>query len=341
MNRRGWRWMARGAAGSGLLALMLALPASAAAQTAVPTARDGSSLRTQSLATQVLFGAVHGQNAPAQWQREHNVAIRTDLPTSWDGQSLQSQSNDTRVAFISAWGAQAPVKWVIWHTGQAGRAVILTDDFEEALEAAEAGDTAGAQSEFRQFSTAWENDFETLIRPHSNTLADAVAEQIRNVSAVLITPANPDKAAYLAQLHKLADMIDETQEKLAALPPGAPVALAPPPPAGAAAAAAATATAGTGPRLSVTIDTGELESAITGGQLDNLTRARGELDEFYEAWAEVKDAVQRENAAAYNEIVADLDAARAALNNSARPTPAASEYLPLLQKALATIKKYQ
>src|SRR3954452_20640175 len=154
MNRPGWQWVAQGAASSGLLVALLALPASAAAQTASPSAGDGQSLDSQTLGTRVLFAAVHGNNAAAEWQREHNVAIRTDLPASWDGQSLQSQPNDTRVAFISVWGSQAPAKWVIWHTGAAGRAVILTGDLEEAIESAEAGDTAGAQSDFKQFSSA-------------------------------------------------------------------------------------------------------------------------------------------------------------------------------------------
>jgi len=321
---------------------MLFLPASAAAQTA-HTARDGRSITNESAATQAAFQAAYGADAPAQWQGEHNVSIRTDLPTSWDDQSLQSQSNDTRVAFIVSWGGQAPDKWVIWHTGQAGRAVILTGDLDEAIESAEGGDLQGAQSEFRQFSTDWENDFETLIRPHSNEIADTVANQIRNVAAVLITPASPDKARYLAELYKLAELIETTQARLQALPPGQPVALAPPAPAagGAAAGGAAAPTAGSGPQLSITIDTGELESSITGGRLDSLTRARGELEEFFEAWDEVKDAVQRENASAYNEITADLAAARGILLDRSRPTPAAADYLPVLEKALATVKKYQ
>jgi len=321
---------------------LLALPASAAAQTVSPAARDGQSLDSQTLGTRVLFAAMYGNSAAAQWQREHNVAIRTDMPSAWDGQSLQSQPNDTRVAFIKVWGGQAPDKWVIWHTGQAGRAVILTDNLQEAIDAAEAGDIKGAQSEFRQFSSDWENDFETLIRPHSNEIADAVANQIREVSSVLVTPQSPDKAKSVAELHELADIVADAQEKIAAMPPGAPVALAGPAPVAAAAAAgAATPGAGSGPKLSVTIDTGELESSITGGQLDNLTRARGELDEFLEAWEPVKAAVQKENPSAYNEIVADLDAAHAKLNDPANRTPAAADYLPLLQKALATIKKYQ
>jgi hypothetical protein len=324
-----------------MCAVMLILPASAAAQTA-PAASDGRTLSNEPAATQAAFQAAYGADAPVQWQREHNVAVRTDLPTSWDGQSLQSQSNDTRVAFIAAWGGQAPTKWVIWHTGQAGRAVILSGDLEEAIESAEGGDVQGAQSEFRQFSTAWENDYETLIRPHSNEIADTVAEQLHNVAAVLITPASPDKDRYLAELHKLADLIDTTQARLQALPPGQPVALAPPAAAaGASAGGAAAAAAGSGPKLSITIDTGELESSITGGRLDNLLRARGELEEFFEVWDEVKDAVQRENASAYNEITADLAAARGILLDRSRPTPAVADYLPVLEKALATVKKYQ
>jgi hypothetical protein len=93
-------------------------------------------------------------------------------------------------------------------------------------------------------------------------------------------------------------------------------------------------------KLSLTIDTGELESSITGGLSNNLTRARGELEEFFEAWDPVKAQVQKENPTAYTEITADLDAANAVLGNRSA-TPEATAYLPLLQKALATIKKYQ
>jgi hypothetical protein len=340
-NRGGLRAAARCAAASGLVVVLL-VPGVAAAQTAPPKARDGMSLDDQPAATKASFQAAYGANAAAQWQREHNVLIRTDLPQAADGLTLQSQPSAVQTAFISAYGAQGPAKWAVIHSGAIGRAVILTGDLGEAVEATETGELAVAQREFKEFSEAWENDFENVIRPKSDAIATAVGDQIRAVSAVLITPAAPVQARYLDELQELADVVKEQQAKLAAMPAGAPVVvnLAPTAPVAAAPAAAPAAGPPAPGKLSLTIDTGELESSITGGLSNNLTRARGELEEFFEAWDPVKAQVQKENPTAYTEITADLDAANAVLGNRSA-TPEATAYLPLLQKALATIKKYQ
>jgi hypothetical protein len=329
-----WLWC-----GAILGSALLFGPAVAAAQPA-PPAWDGRSLDLESPATQAAFQAAYGADAAARWRIEHDIATRTDLAQAVDGLTIQSQSNDVRVAFVVGYGAPAASKWALAHTGALGRAIVLTGGLNDTVKAVEAGNIPGAQSTFKQFSIDWENDFETLVRPRSDDIANSIANQIHAVSVVLITPANPDRTKVLDELQELSEVIEAQQAKLAALPAGAPVSIAPP----AAAPAAPTAPVAGAPaaqKLSITIDTGELESSITGGNLNNLTRARGELEEFGEAWDEVKNAVQRENATAYNEIVADLEAARAVLLSRSGPAPEPAAYLPLLQKALATIKKYQ
>jgi hypothetical protein len=333
------RWLSQGALlGSSLLLGALLAPAVAAAQPAVPAPRawDGRSLDIEPAATQSAFQAAYGAEAGARWRLEHDVATRTDLAQAVDGMTLQSQANDTRVAFVVGYGDPAAAKWALAHTGALGRALILTGDLDATVKAVEAGNIPGAQAVFKRFSTDWENDFETLVRPRSDEIANTIAAQIHAVSVVLVTPASPDRTKVLDELQELSNVIREQQAKLAALPAGSAVVIAPP----VAAVAAAPATPGA-QKLSITIDTGELESSITGGNLNNLVRAKGELEEFGEAWDEVKTAVQRENATAYNEIVADLEAARAVLLSKTGPAPEPAVYLPLLQKALATIKKYQ
>src|SRR3712207_6481517 len=119
--------------------LVLLLPGTASAQQgqpSAPRARDGRSLNDEALGTRVLFAGAYGTNAAAQWQREHNVAIRTDLPQAADGLTLQSQPGDVRAAFIAAYGGDAPAKWAASHSGAIGRAVILSDNLEEAVDAA-------------------------------------------------------------------------------------------------------------------------------------------------------------------------------------------------------------
>jgi hypothetical protein len=336
VQRRTLRAVTVGAACSGLVAALL-MPSLVSAQTAPPRARDGRSLADEPQAVQAQFQAAFGDTAAAQWQRLHNLAIRTDLPQSADGLTIQSASASIQTAFVAVYGGLAPANWAIIHSGAIGRAVILTNHLVEAVEAAHDGDLAVARREFREFAEAWENGFEPLIRPRSAAIADTVASQIRAVSAVLVTPQTPDRTRYTAELDELWDIVTTQKARLAALPAGAPVAVVPP--AASAAPAAVPAPGGSGPRLATNIDTGELESSITGGTQNNLTRARGELDEFFEAWDPVKAEVQKENPQAYAAITADLEAARAAL--AVRPDPPASQYLPLLQKALATIRQYQ
>jgi hypothetical protein len=331
------------AAGSALVVALLA-PAMAAAQTAAPRAQDGKNLDDESAATRALFQAAYGAEAATRWQREHNIAVRTDLPRAADGLTLQSQPNDVRAAFIGGYGSQAGSRWAIVHSGAIGRAIILSDDLEEAVEAAHKGDLAGAQSDFKQFSTAWENDFETLIRPRSADIANAVATQIRAVARVLITPANPDRAAAAQELDELLEIVKEQQQTLAALPAGAPVVVAPPlvaaPPATAAPpAAAASAAAEAAPKLSLVIDTDELEQSIRATEQNNLVKARGDFDEFVQAWQDISGRVRNESAAAYSEINAAVSDARALLGDASRSSQAAN--LAALQKVQTAVKKYQ
>jgi hypothetical protein len=334
VTHRTVRAVAVGVACSGLVAALLA-PSIATAQSAPPKARDGRSLADESQAVQAQFQAAYGNNAGTQWQRLHNLTLRSDLPQAADGQSIRSAPADTQTAFIAIYGDDGPADWAIVHSGAIGKAIILTGDLEEAVDAAHDGDLNVARRDFKQFADAWENGFEPLIRPRSGDIADAVANQIRAVSAVLVTPQSPDKAKYSAALDELLDIANAQKVKLAALPAGAPLALVPP----VVSAAPAAAVAGSGPHLATNIDTGELESSITGGLQNDITRARGELGEFFEAWNPVKADVQKENPQAYAEITADLEAARAAL--AVRPDPPASQYLPVEQKALATIRKWQ
>ena len=217
MTHRTVRAVAVGVACSGLVAALLA-PSIANAQAGPPKARDGRSLADESQAVQAQFQAAYGNGAGTQWQRLHNLTLRSDLPQAADGQSIRSAPADTQTAFIAIYGGDGPANWAIVHSGAIGKAIILTGDLEESVDAAHDGDLNVARREFKQFTDAWENGFEPLIRPRSGDIADAVANQIRAVSAVLVTPQNPDKAKYSAALDELLDIANAQKVKLAALP---------------------------------------------------------------------------------------------------------------------------
>ena len=102
--------------------------------------------------------------------------------------------------------------------------------------------------------------------------------------------------------------------------------------------AAAPGTAAASTALKTIINTDELQQSIASTVSNNLTSASRNFGEFLDDWDKISDAVKAESPAAYAEIQADIDAAKAAVRDD---DATVVQVLPALQKALATIKKYQ
>jgi hypothetical protein len=320
------------------LALALITPTLASAQVAAPAARDGRTMNDEPLAVRQLFAQVHGQTAPQQWQREHNIAIRRDLPQASDGRTIQSEPTATRAGFVAIWGGDAPAKWAVLHSYDLGKGIILASELEEAIEAAEDGDLAQAQAEYRSFAATWEADHEPYVREKLPDVALALGAKVRAVTAVLITPPNPVRAQYLEEMDELMEMIEAAQKQLAALP-ASPFTTAPPsPPRALAISTEPVERAPAEQRLRFNLDPQELESALSGVRTGNLARATGEFQEFIEQFTAVENQVRSESPTAYAEISEALNAGRALRT---RATPAtAEEWAVALDRALRAVQKY-
>jgi hypothetical protein len=157
-----------------------------------PAASDGQKMTDQDDAVQLMFVALFGPQASAEWLAEHNAFVGHHvLPAS--------------VAPIPCPAA-----------AKSGPAeVIGTSHLAKAVDAARTGDLVGAYGNFAGFRTIW-NATKGDVRKRSPGLADRVQAAFDPVNALLSDPRAPAPAQsqYFPALQNLQEVVQAANAEL-------------------------------------------------------------------------------------------------------------------------------
>jgi len=213
-------------------------PGRAAAQSAL-TAPDGQTFQVQSQLTQQTFRQMYGPNcAVTEWVWQHSRAVDDAFlagPAATDGQQLVAQDDEVQIVFVAVWGLKAVDEWLAEHNAAIARhvlaapvgpipcpaahptpAVLSTQDLEEAVASAVAGDLPDAHGSLNKFRDVWTTN-RADVRRRSPGVADSVQAAYDQAAAVISDPraATPAPSQYLPVLQNLLKVVQHADDLLA------------------------------------------------------------------------------------------------------------------------------
>jgi hypothetical protein len=270
-----------------------------------PAASDGQALIGQDDDIQLVFVALFGPEANAEWVAErnaflgHKVLLNTVAPVPCPA----AKNSRPQLA-------------------------IGTSHLGEAVEAAQDGKLDEAVPNFQAFGTIW-NLAKADVTRQAPVQAQAVQTAFDQANALLGDPKQPSppQAQYYPALQALQRAVRTANTAVAG--GGAPAAGGAVAATGAAAAPVAAAAASAAPAPQ--IPARDLGQAVDYASKSDLANARKEFGEFDESWQQIEDDVKAASPAAYASVDDALDDV-ADLFGDATKTPAQSAYYPALQK---------